>query len=75
VAPEPARRPAREDGAPMDDALRDYGSGHADGLAGKAGDGPAENVDYRTGLADGQLAKFENDLVAAIREALGGEPR
>jgi hypothetical protein len=59
----------------MDDALRAYGTGHADGLAGTVDDDRAADretgADYRTGLADGQLAKFETDLVAAIRQALG----
>jgi hypothetical protein len=66
----------------MDDALRAYGSGHADGLAGTPREDsardPATGADYRTGLADGQLAKFEDDLVTAIWRALGtggGEPR
>jgi hypothetical protein len=65
----------------MDDAQRAYGTGRADGLAGTADDASAQHAttgpDYRTGLADGQLAKFETDLVAAIRRALGadrGEP-
>jgi hypothetical protein len=60
----------------MDDALRAYGTGHADGLAGALDDDraadPDTGADYRTGLADGQLAKFETDLVAAVRRALGG---
>jgi len=66
----------------MDDALRAYGTGHADGLAGAVDEDRAADqetgADYRTGLADGQLAKFETDVVAAIRLALGepgGEPR
>lgn len=64
----------------MDDALRAYGAGHADGIAGTPDDDraadPGTGADYRTGLADGQLMRFENDLVAAIRRALdlrGGE--
>jgi hypothetical protein len=59
----------------MDDALRAYGAGHADGLAGDADEGRVVDPDYRVGLADGQLAKFESDLVAAIRRALGGDPK
>ena len=66
----------------MDEALRAYGDGHADGLAGlpdecRAAE-PGTGADYRTGLADGQLARFEADLVAAVRRALhgrGGDPR
>jgi hypothetical protein len=59
----------------MDDALRAYGAGHADGLAGDADQGRMSDPDYRTGLSDGQLVRFENELVAAIKRALGGEPR
>jgi hypothetical protein len=59
----------------MDDALRAYGTGHADGLAGDADQGRLSDPDYRTGLSDGQLAKFEDELVAAIKRALGGDPR
>jgi hypothetical protein len=55
----------------MDDALRAYGDGHADGLAGAGDEDRAADPDYRVGLADGQLAKFENDLIAAVRRALG----
>lgn len=58
----------------MDDALRAYGTGHADGLAGTVDEARSADLetgaDYRTGLADGQLAKFETDLVAAIRAAM-----
>jgi len=58
----------------MDDALVAYDAGHADGRAGrrdgdKAGD-PATGADYRVGIADGQLAAFEDALVTAIRAAL-----
>jgi hypothetical protein len=59
----------------MDDALRAYGSGHADGLAGAAEEGRLADPDYRTGLADGQLARFESELIAAVRRALGGDHR
>jgi hypothetical protein len=59
----------------MDDALRAYGAGRADGLAGDADEGRLADPDYRTGLADGQLAKFESELVAAIKRALGGDSR
>jgi hypothetical protein len=59
----------------MDDALAAYGSGHADGVAGhedaaRAGD-PVTGPDYRVGVVDGQLAAFEEALVAAIRKAMG----
>jgi hypothetical protein len=59
----------------MDDALRAYGAGRADGLAGDPDEGRLADPDYRTGLSDGQLAKFEDELVAAIKRALGGDPR
>jgi len=59
----------------MDDALRAYGAGHADGLAGAADEGRLADPDYRTGLTDGQLVKFETELVAAIKRALGGDAR
>jgi hypothetical protein len=59
----------------MDDALRAYGAGHADGLAGTADEERVDDPDYRTGLADGRLAKFETDLIAAVKRALGGDPR
>jgi len=55
----------------MDDALRAYGAGHAHGLAGDADEGRLADPDYRTGLTDGQLAKFENELIAAVKRALG----
>ena len=59
----------------MDDALRAYGDGHADGLAGDADQGRLADPDYRTGLTDGLLVRFENDLIAAVRRALGGDMR
>lgn len=59
----------------MDDALRAYGDGHADGLAGAADEGRLADPDYRTGVTDGQLAKFEDDLITAIKRALGGDAR
>ena len=59
----------------MDDALRAYADGHAAGRAGDADEGRLADPDYRTGLTDGQLAKFEDDLIAAVRRALGGGPR
>ena len=59
----------------MDDALAAYGDGHADGAAGRHDAGraedPATGADYRVGLVDGQLAAFEEALVAAIRRAMG----
>jgi hypothetical protein len=59
----------------MDEALRAYGTGHADGLAGTSDGGraadPGTGADYRTGLTDGRLARFEADLVDAVRRALG----
>jgi hypothetical protein len=59
----------------MDDAFVAYGEGHADGRAGRedadrAGDAET-GADYRVGRADGQLAAFEDALVAAIRQAMG----
>ena len=59
----------------MDDALRAYGAGHADGLAGHADENRLADPDYRTGLTDGQLARFENELAEAVKRALGGDPR
>ncbi|GAA0582598.1 hypothetical protein GCM10010172_79660 [Paractinoplanes ferrugineus] len=58
----------------MDDALVAYGAGHADGKAG-AHDGakavdPATGADYLVGIVDGQVAAFEEALVAAVRRAL-----
>ena len=59
----------------MDDAFVAYGEGHADGRAGHEDAGRAENpetgADYRVGRVDGQLAAFEDALVAAIRQAMG----
>jgi hypothetical protein len=61
----------------MDDSFVAYGEGHADGRAGRADADRAENpqtgADYQVGLADGQLAAFEDALVAAIRRAMGGK--
>ena len=59
----------------MDDALRLYDAGRADGKAGRhdaalAGN-PSTRPDYLVGIVDGQLAAFEEALVAAVREALG----
>jgi hypothetical protein len=59
----------------MDDALRAYDVGRADGLAGlrdhiMATD-PDMGADYRVGLTDGQLELFEKNLLAAVRNALG----
>ncbi|WP_433292012.1 hypothetical protein ACQP2F_26890 [Actinoplanes sp. CA-030573] len=59
----------------MDDALAAYGSGHADGMAGRHDAGRAGDAetgaDYRVGVVDGQLAAFEEALIAAIRKAMG----
>lgn len=55
----------------MDDALRAYESGRADGIAGRLDVAQAADPDYRVGVADGELAAFERDLIAAIRKALG----
>ena len=59
----------------MDDALRAYDVGRADGLAGMRdhimATDPDVGADYRTGLSDGQLELFEANLIAAIRKALG----
>jgi len=59
----------------MDDAFVAYGAGHADGKAGRADAARSENpetgVDYQVGIVDGQLAAFEDALVAAIRKAMG----
>ena len=61
----------------MDDAFVAYGEGHADGRAGRGdaarADDPATGADYRVGLVDGQLAAFEDALVAAIRRAMGDQ--
>jgi hypothetical protein len=59
----------------MEDALRAYESGRADGLAGNHDAGQADDPDYRVGVADGQLAVFETDLIAAVRQALGDGTR
>ncbi|GIE94673.1 hypothetical protein [Paractinoplanes rishiriensis] len=62
----------------MDDALHAYGSGHADGLAGRRdaalAESPATGPDYLVGLVDGQVAAFEAALIAAVRKALGEAP-
>jgi hypothetical protein len=59
----------------MDDAFVAYGEGHADGKAGRSdaarAEDPGTGADYRVGLVDGQLAAFEDALVAAIRRAMG----
>jgi hypothetical protein len=59
----------------MDDAFVAYGDGHADGRTGRAdavrGEHPETGADYQVGVADGQLAAFEDALVAAIRKAMG----
>ncbi|MFI5892468.1 hypothetical protein ACIA5D_20405 [Actinoplanes sp. NPDC051513] len=59
----------------MDDALAAYGTGHADGLAGThdatAAVDPQTGPDYLVGVVDGQVAAFEEALVAAIRKAMG----
>jgi hypothetical protein len=59
----------------MDDALRAYEAGRADGIAGlrdqTMATEPDVGADYRTGLADGQLEVFQEQLLAAIRKALG----
>jgi hypothetical protein len=61
----------------MDDAIVAYGEGHADGKAGRPDAARARNprtgADYQVGLVDGQLAAFEDALVAAIREAMGDQ--
>jgi hypothetical protein len=63
----------------MEDALRAYGAGRADGAAGRhdaaLAEHPATGPDYRVGVADGQLEIFENDLIAAVRQALGAKAK
>ena len=58
----------------MDEALNAYGSGHADGIAGRRdaalADDPAVRADYLVGLVDGQVAAFEVALLTAVRAAL-----
>jgi hypothetical protein len=58
----------------MDDALVAYGAGRADGKAGRNDSGravdPQTGADYLVGVVDGQIAAFEDALVAAIRRAL-----
>ncbi|HET6484628.1 MAG TPA: hypothetical protein VFG35_31935 [Actinoplanes sp.] len=56
-----------------DFALRAYDMGRSDGVAGHRDDGRAADPDYRVGVADGQLAVFEADLIAAIRKAMDGK--
>jgi hypothetical protein len=62
------------DSAQADDALRAYDIGRADGVAGRQDELLAENpwtgADYRVGVVDGQVAVFEENLIAAIRRAL-----
>ena len=59
----------------MDDALVAYDAGHADGRAGRDDAGraadPGTGPDYRVGVVDGQVAAFEEALIAAVRRALG----
>ncbi|MDR7277846.1 hypothetical protein [Catenuloplanes atrovinosus] len=55
----------------MDDALTAYADGRADGLAGNPDDTRANDPDYQIGLYDGQVEIFENNLLAAVRKALG----
>jgi|tagenome__1003787_1003787.scaffolds.fasta_scaffold15057488_1 hypothetical protein len=59
----------------MDDALAAYGTGHTDGMAGvhdagRAAD-PQTGPDYLVGIVDGQMAAFEEALIAAVRKAMG----
>jgi hypothetical protein len=65
---------ARDRLAAVDDALNAYGSGRADGLAGRRDDALADDArsraDYLVGLVDGQVAAFEVALVTAVRAAL-----
>ncbi|GID28236.1 hypothetical protein [Paractinoplanes brasiliensis] len=56
-----------------DFALRAYDEGRADGVAGREDHARDSDADYRVGLADGQLAVFEADLIAAIRKAMDGK--
>ena len=60
----------------MDDALQAYDAGRADGSAGRhdtarAGE-PGTGADYLVGIVDGQMSSFEENLLTAVREALGG---
>ena len=59
----------------MDDALVAYDSGHADGMAGlhdaTRAENPETGPDYLVGIVDGQLAAFEESLIAAVRKAMG----
>jgi hypothetical protein len=59
----------------MDDALAAYDSGRADGHAGHRdlvrARHPDTGPDYLVGVADGELAAFEEEIVRAIRKALG----
>ncbi|MBL7259349.1 hypothetical protein JKJ07_34045 [Actinoplanes sp. LDG1-01] len=56
-----------------DFALQAYDEGRADGVAGRKDHGRGDDPDYRVGLADGQLAVFEAELIAAIRKAMDGK--
>lgn len=56
-----------------DFALQAYDEGRADGVAGREDHERGSDPDYRVGLVDGQLATFENDLIAAIRKAMDGK--
>jgi hypothetical protein len=63
----------------VDDALQAYDAGRADGSAGRHDSGragePGTGADYLVGVVDGQMAAFEQSLIAAVREALdGGDP-
>ncbi|WP_433360189.1 hypothetical protein ACQPZX_26280 [Actinoplanes sp. CA-142083] len=59
----------------MDDALAAYGTGHADGMAGvrdaTRAEDPQTGPDYLVGVGDGQMAAFEEALIAAVRRAMG----
>jgi hypothetical protein len=58
----------------MDDALVAYEAGRSDGFGGRRDAGraahPETGADYRVGIVDGQVARFEADLIAAVRKAL-----
>ena len=56
-----------------DSALRAYGDGRADGVAGRRDDTRTGDPDYRAGLTDGEVEAFEADLIAAIRKAMNGK--
>jgi hypothetical protein len=61
----------------MNDALTAYGTGHADGMAGRhdadLAANPRTGPDYLVGIVDGQVAAFEQALVTAIRKAMGDQ--